>query len=120
MARDRRQLGKETVTFCDGDTREITIHAVPSFKMQQLRRLNRIQAINKKGEVEKVDFKDDEYVKSVLKLSTGTQMTTEDWEEVEDDLKDIYDRHFKKDLSTEKKAKLTDTSEPNQDNQSEE
>lgn len=116
--RERRVLGQELITFCDGDTREVKMHSVPHFKRQQLRRLNRVQILDKKGGIEKVDFKDEEYTRSVLNLSAGSQMTIEDWEETENDLKKLYDKYFPKELTTEKKVKSADTKEPNLDKES--
>lgn len=118
--RERRQLGKELIKFIDGTDREINIHAVANFEMMKLRRLNRETKLNKKGEVDKVEFKDEDFVKAILKLATGTQMDTQDWEETENDLKELYDKYFGKNLDNTKKHKLTDIAEQNQDNKSEE
>jgi hypothetical protein len=116
VERVRRELGKELITFIDGTKQEISIHAVGNYEMMKLRRQFR-KTILKKGEVDSVDFEDENFILAILDLATGTQISKNDLMEVDNDLKKIYDKYFTKELDSSKKPKSTDISTPEQDNE---
>ena len=110
MGRNRIFKGQEKIVYVDGVEIEVKFHGISSYERTNLRRIYRDTQIDKKGNLTKTDFHDDDYMIAVLKRSVGNQMSEQDLKDMdkvitEDGEKDALSYLFKKYFGEITKAK---------------
>ena len=118
MTRIKNKLGQATVEFVNGEEQEIEFYTFSNYEMMQLKKKHKKVIYDRNGILKDIQFDEGEFLISVMMLSTGNQLTLDDWKEVVTDLKSLYDKHLNPDTK-EKNCKSSDMSDQSQEQSSE-